>query len=99
MTDLFLTWRRRLPGAMIAVLLAAWAAPSLAHDHPHRRGDYTQTYWDGACKVERKWKRNGQYKEKRKCRPAYAYPQAVHPQTVYGPPAIVIQPPPIILRP
>ncbi|AHV93887.1 hypothetical protein [Bordetella holmesii] len=94
-----LMWRRALPGAMMAALIAAWATPALAHKPHHHRGDYTQSSWDGACKVERKWKRNGQYKEKRKCRPAYVYPHAVYPQPAYGTPSIVIQPPAIVIRP
>lgn len=27
-----------------------------------------EEYWDGNCKVERKWKKNGGYKEERKCK-------------------------------
>ena len=27
-----------------------------------------QEFWDGNCKVERKWERNGEYKEERKCK-------------------------------
>jgi hypothetical protein len=37
---------------------------------------YKEEYYDGRCKVERKWERNGGYKEERKCRegyPAYGY--------------------------
>lgn len=30
--------------------------------------EYKEKYWDGPCKVERKYKRNGDYEEKRKCR-------------------------------
>ncbi|AKQ54332.1 hypothetical protein [Bordetella hinzii] len=97
------TWRRVLPGAMLAMLVALSATPARADDHRyHRGGEYKQKYWDGACKVERKWKRNGEYKEKRKCQPAYVqpvYPQAVYPQPAYMAPSIVIQPPPIVIRP
>lgn len=60
-------------------------------------GDHKQEYWDGNCKVERKWKGNGDYKEERKCkgpryyeRPGVAYP--VHPQPgIVVDPGIVIQ--------
>ncbi|WP_250461883.1 glycine zipper 2TM domain-containing protein [Microbulbifer litoralis] len=33
------------------------------HDHYERK----EEFWDGNCKVERKWKRNGDYEEERKC--------------------------------
>lgn len=26
-----------------------------------------EEFWDGNCKVERKWERSGEYKEERKC--------------------------------
>lgn len=72
-----------------------------SHGHGHGRGEYKEKYWDGACEVERKWKRNGDYREKRKCRDDYRYGYA--PQPVLVPampaPAIVINPPPIIIRP
>jgi hypothetical protein len=29
--------------------------------------DYKEEYWEGDCKVERKWSRDGEYKEERKC--------------------------------
>jgi hypothetical protein len=37
------------------------------HRHKHKGGSYKEEFWDGHCKVERKWKRNGEFKEKRKC--------------------------------
>lgn len=51
----------------------------------HERSEYKQQYRDWNCKVERKWERNGDYKEERKCRsptqeyreqPAYGYYEA-----------------------
>ncbi|HLU03369.1 MAG TPA: hypothetical protein VKZ94_11420 [Advenella sp.] len=36
-------------------------------DRYHQR-EYKEKYRDGPCKVERKYKRNGDYEEKRKCR-------------------------------
>ncbi|SSW63657.1 hypothetical protein [Achromobacter agilis] len=82
--------------------LAPLAAQADSDKHRHRHGrEYKEQYWDGACKVERKWKRNGDYQEKRKCRDEYRYGYA--PQPVVVPampaPAIVINPPPIIIRP
>ena len=32
-----------------------------------------QEFWDGNCKIERKWERNGEYKEERKCKGGYRY--------------------------
>jgi hypothetical protein len=64
--------------------------------HSHRPAK--QEYWDGTCKVERKWEGNGEYKEERKCRggrhysasvPAEPYPQAE--------PGVVITVPPIVI--
>ena len=56
--------------------------------HRHRHHERKEEFWDGRCKVERKWKKNGEYKEKRKCqdhpvsyhqpRPMYAPPQPVY---------------------
>ena len=75
-----------IPAALIATPLT-----SLAHDHGHHhhhKREHKEEYWDGQCKVERKWKKNGEYKEKRKCqdhpvsyhqpRPMYAPPQPVY---------------------
>jgi hypothetical protein len=82
--------------------LAPMAAEADSDRHHHRHGrEYKEKYWDGACKVERKWKRNGEYTEKRKCRDDYrggyyAPPQVVMPMAA---PAIIINPPPIIIRP
>lgn len=59
-------------------VLSSLAGPALAHSDRHEgshgRNYYghhhamKEEYWDGNCKVERKWKRNGDYKEKRKCK-------------------------------
>lgn len=82
--------------------LAPLAAEADSDRHHHRHGrEYKEKYWEGNCRVERKWKRNGEYQEKRKCRDDYrqgymAPPQVVMPMTA---PAIIINPPPIIIRP
>ncbi|MNK72488.1 hypothetical protein D3C87_919630 [compost metagenome] len=88
--------------ALISLAPLAAEAGDKHHHHRHKGGEYKEKYWDGACKVERKWKRNGDYSEKRKCRDGYAYGYA--PQPVAVPmmpvaPAIVITPPSIIIRP
>lgn len=68
-----------IPAALIATPLT-----SLAHDHGHHhhhKREHKEEYWDGQCKVERKWKKNGEYKEKRKCRDrpvVYQQPQPVY---------------------
>ncbi|WP_419670717.1 hypothetical protein [Bordetella petrii] len=56
-------------------------------------GDHKEEYWDGHCKVERKWKGNGDYKEERKCKaPRYHQPVVVPGYPVYpAEPGIVIQ--------
>jgi hypothetical protein len=67
----------------------------------HGGGKYKEEYWDGHCKVKRKWDR-GEYKEERKCkRPPRAVvvePPVYHPSVIIDPYGVVIQPPPIIIR-
>jgi hypothetical protein len=36
-----------------------------------QRRAFKEKYDDGNCKIERKWERNGEYKEERKCRGGY----------------------------
>ena len=90
---------RLLAQLCLPLALASWSAGAWADDHHHRhhRKDHKEEYWDGHCKVERKWKKNGEYKEKRKCRDrpvAYHQPQPVYvapPQPVYvAPPQVVV---------
>lgn len=63
--------------SMFTVLLAgllAFPITALADDDDddyrgrHYQRDYKEKYRDGPCKVERKYKRNGDYEEKRKCK-------------------------------
>ena len=98
----------------LPVVLIATPLSSQAHDrhHHHHKREHKEEYWDGQCKIERKWKKNGEYKEKRKCRdrpvvyqqqPVYAEPQPVFvaPRPVIAiprPEAIVISPQ-IVIRP
>jgi len=86
--------------ALLSLAPLAAEADSDRHEHRHGR-EYKEKYWEGNCRVERKWKRNGEYQEKRKCRDDYhqgymAPPQVIMPMAA---PAIVITPPPIIIRP
>jgi hypothetical protein len=106
------------PFTLIVLLAGGLAAPVLADPHKdesgHGRGkgqhagrEYKDEYWDGRCKVERKWEKSGEYKEERKCKgqssharqydaPYYAAPQ--QPGVIVEPPTVVIQPR-IVVRP
>ena len=66
---------------LLAALAAVLAAPAVRADDEHRgRGKHKEEFWEGNCKVTREWKKNGEYKEKRKCkgpeqgRVVYAHP-------------------------
>lgn len=94
-----------LPVALIATPLT-----SQAHDHRHHhhhKREHKEEYWDGQCKVERKWKGNGEYKEKRKCKSRPAAYYAPHPVYVAPPQPVYVTPQPqglvidsrIVLRP
>jgi hypothetical protein len=90
----------------LPVALLAWPLGALAHDDDHNdqgRGGYhqhqrdaKQTFYDGNCTVEQKFKKNGEYKEKRKCHgPHYRVYQAAPtfvPAPIYygGRPGITI---------
>jgi hypothetical protein len=94
-----------------SVLLAALAgglmlaaAPALAddddgwrrHHHPHHGHGGKQVFYDGPCKVERKWGHGG-YKEEVKCHaPRHAYYPA--PVVAYYPPPPP-PPPPVYVGP
>lgn len=92
-----------LPLVLSTLSFAAQADPwkdesGHGHGRKHKGGDYKEEYWDGHCKVERKWKGNGEFKEERKCkdRPAVYQPQG---GGYYAPePAIVVSPQ-IVIRP
>ena len=78
-----------------AVLADPWKDESghgKRHYDEHYGGDYKEEYWDGNCKVERKWEGNGDYKEERKCKtPRYRQPVVVPGYPVYPEPGIVIE--------
>jgi surface antigen len=79
---------------LLTALAAVFAAPAAmadrddheghGHGNKHGKGNQKEEFWDGNCKIERKWK-HGEYEEKRKCR---APEQQV----------IVVQPPPAPTR-
>jgi hypothetical protein len=59
-------------------------------EYREKRADRKEEYWDGNCKVERKWERDGEYKEERKCRgDDYAEPTS----------GVVISLPPVVIIP
>lgn len=97
----------------LAVLALAGASASVLADpdrderghgpRGHHGGEYKESYWEGDCLVERRWKKNGKYAETRRCeapRRYSGYPPPVYPATgvVVQPPAVVIQPPPIVIK-
>ncbi len=95
---------RLLTPLLTALALSCLADASWAHGGGHRhhhRKEHKEQFWDGNCKVERKWKSNGEYKEKRRChdRPAAYYAPA--PQPVYAAPVLVAPRPPeaIVISP
>ena len=51
------------------------------HGRKHDRRNQKVEYWDGNCKVERKFKQDGGYKEERKCKGNQAYYQ--DPRLIY----------------
>lgn len=61
---------------MVSALLALWTLPVGAAPWKDESGDgrgrgrggeWKEEFWDGNCKVERKWEKGGEYKEERKC--------------------------------
>ena len=65
---------------------ALGASPAFA-----KHGGKKEKFRDGDCEVERKWKKDGRYEEKRKCAPG------VYPQSEPEPPVVVTLPPLVIL--
>jgi surface antigen len=105
-----------LLAALVAVLAAA---PAMAdrddhdrgrgrghdqgHGHGHGHGKHKEVFQDGNCKVTREWKRDGEYKEKRKCKgPERAHVHSAAPvrqQAVVVPPWMVRQQDEYVYRP
>ncbi|AQV93219.1 hypothetical protein BJN34_04825 [Cupriavidus necator] len=67
------------------------------HAHRYKGGDQKEEFWVGNCKIKRKWKDNGEYKEERKCkdRPVVYQPPPVYYQPE---PAFVVSPQ-VVIRP
>lgn len=96
---------KKLVGVMVTLACLSAAAQVFA-DPPegrgykkHHRHEYKEEYWDGDCRVERKYKNNGDYKEERECEgaPYYQprYSDNYAPPQAYG----YAPPPPVSVRP
>lgn len=70
--------------SLLLVVLASVSSAALADGGKGRHGrEVKQTYWDGHCKVEQKWKK-GEYKEKRKCKGPERYAARHYPDRHYS---------------
>jgi len=65
------------------------------HGKRHGKREHKEEYWDGNCKVERKWKGNGDYKEERKCKGH----RHAHAPVVVQPAPVIVQPPVVVQQP
>lgn len=86
-------WKLILPFSILVTATAAHSDPwkdESGHGKKSDRREYKEEYWDGNCKVERKFEKNGEYKEKRKCKPVRHSQQ----QPVYVPPPVIAYPQP-----
>ncbi|SPD45891.1 hypothetical protein [Cupriavidus neocaledonicus] len=70
------------------------------HGRYDKGDDYKEEFWVGNCKIKRKWKDNGEYKEVRKCKDRPVVYQLPPPPPVYyqPEPALVISPH-VVIRP
>lgn len=85
--------------AAIGLIGLACAGPALADpdkdESGHGRGrhrEYKEEYWNGHCKVERKWEKDGDYKEERKCEGGERHGHRARPVAVYPQPTVVYPP-------
>jgi len=86
-----------LPTILLALPLTVLADPwkdesGHGKGRKHDRREHKEEYWDGNCKVERKWEKSGEYKEERKCKgPRHGYYEQA-PVYVPAPPPVVVEP-------
>lgn len=66
--------------------------------HKHESYERKEEYWDGNCKVERTWKRNGDYKEERQCEGGHHYADHHHDDHHYREPEVAVVLPPWLQR-
>ena len=52
----------------LVLVLASAPLSGWAGDNDHHAHEGQQTFWDGPCKVEREWKKDGEYKDMRECK-------------------------------
>lgn len=64
------------PALLLSLPLSALADSWKDHRHGTRYASYKEEYWEGNCKVKRKMKKDGEYKEERKCKAPKGYYQA-----------------------
>ena len=93
------------PAILATVTSIACADPDKdesGHGRQHERRDQKVEYWDGNCKVERKFEKNGGYKEERKCKGNQAYypePGSVYtPESVYVPAPVYVEPGGVLIQ-
>jgi hypothetical protein len=65
-------------------------------DHRDMRSHGKEEFWDGDCKVERKWGKDGDFKEERKCRSGPHVYQEPYPEPEPTAGAVITLPPIII---
>jgi surface antigen len=96
------TFKKSFARTSTLTLISLALAPSVMADDDHGRGhgrkhhgrEHKEVYWEGNCKIERKWEKDGDYKEKRKCKggvPHQAQPVVAQPVTVIYPPWVVVE--------
>ncbi len=74
------------PTVVLLTLPLVAMADSWKDEGGHGR-EYKEKYWDGNCKVERKFKKHGEVEEKRKCK------GHVEPEVMYAPaPPVIVTP-------
>ena len=57
-----------LPLVLVVAPLSGWAGDDHGHYHEGK-----QKFWEGPCKVEREWEKDGDYQEKRECKGLYPH--------------------------
>ncbi len=91
---------------VVMVAVPVWASADSGKDGhgkggKHGRHEYREAYRDGNCKVVRKWERDGDFKEQRKCKGPRHEPTRVYvPAPDYAPaPVYVPAPAHVIVEP
>lgn len=88
-----------LPAILFTMSSIAFADPDKdesGHDRKHDRRNQKVEFWDGNCKVERKFEKDGGYKEKRKCKGNQGYYTQAQP--VYAPTPVYVEPSGVVIQ-